>query len=212
MQYHYFVQGPIETNCFIISSADNQALVVDPVEASPEIPDFLTKHNLDLKGILITHSHVDHLHGAEELLNRYNVPLYMHGGAEKMRSFYRQSCMLLGFSEKEMPAKYLHADDLEDITLGQEKIRILTTPGHSPCGLSFVTETFVLTGDLLFQDCIGRYDLPFASLPVLYNSLKKILALPVSLEVLPGHGPFTTLEREIKHNEYLKKIPRPQDA
>ena len=207
MNYRCFVLGPIETNSFVINSDNGAAALVDPVELSTGMIDYISREKLSIKAVLITHSHVDHIHAAGEAASRFKAPLYMHSGAEKLRSFYRESCDRLGFARNEMPPDYLPADRAAPLLLGTHEIRFITTPGHSPCGISLLADTFVITGDLLFQGDIGRYDLPFSSLPVLYNSLKKIKALDPSLAVLPGHGPLTTLAEELEHNEYLRKLP-----
>jgi hydroxyacylglutathione hydrolase len=207
MRYERYILGPIETNTYIIYSRDAQAAIIDPALASPEIFEFITAKKLSVCAVILTHSHVDHVHGAQEAADRFRAPIYMHSGAEKLRSFYSESCSRLGFSPNSLPENYQPAEKAGAITLGAESVTLITTPGHSPCGISLTADTFVITGDLLFQDDIGRYDLPFASLPALYNSLKKIKALPPALEILPGHGPTTTLKRELEHNEYLRRLP-----
>ena len=82
-----------------------------------------------------------------------------------------------------------------------------STPGHSPCGISLVGGELVVTGDVLFQGSVGRYDLPFASLPQLYTSLKKLAALPDQLIILPGHGEVSTIGAEKAENPYLRTVP-----
>jgi hydroxyacylglutathione hydrolase len=207
MQYRCFILGPIETNAFVVFSPESEAALVDPVLLSPEMLSFIEERGLAVKAVLITHSHADHLHGAATAAERFRAPVYMHSAAEKMRSFYRESCVMLGFEPSEMPEQYIPAETAAPLRLGNHEISFITTPGHSPCGISLLSDTFVITGDLLFEDDIGRYDLPFSSLPLLYNSLKKIKALSPTLEVLPGHGPLTTLRRELDHNPYLRKLP-----
>jgi hydroxyacylglutathione hydrolase len=207
MNYERFVLGPIETNSYLLFSPDRQAAIVDPVEISAEMAESIGRQRLEVKFILVTHSHVDHVHAAGELSDRFKAPIIMHSGAEKMRPFYRESCAMLGFPVNDLPSDYIAADKTGSVSLGDETLSILTTPGHSPCGISFAAGSLVVTGDLLFKGTIGRYDLPFASLAVLYNSLKKIKALPPGLAVLPGHGPVSTLKSELRFNEYLRKIP-----
>jgi hydroxyacylglutathione hydrolase len=207
MKYQRFILGPLETNGYVLWDPSGEAALVDPVVPAAEIFEFLDKGKLSVRAILITHSHVDHLHGAEEAARRFDVPIYMHSAAEKLREFYEESCVWLGFEPRPMPKGYLPADKTESIRLGEEELRFITTPGHSPCGISLAAGAFVVTGDLLFKGCIGRYDLPFASLPLLYQSLKKIKTLSPALEVLPGHGPLTTLDLELRTNEYLLRLP-----
>jgi glyoxylase-like metal-dependent hydrolase (beta-lactamase superfamily II) len=128
----------------------------------------------------------------------------MHEKAEVLRPFFRASCEMHGFAEKEMLEKYTPLNRMEFLQVGKEKLRILLTPGHSLCGVSLASDTFVITGDTLFKGDMGRYDLPGSSLPQLYASLKKLAALPDDLDVLPGHLELSTLALEKRENEYLK--------
>src|SRR3989339_561543 len=177
MQYRRFVLGPIETNSYVIHDGRGNGVLVDPADVDAGQTGFIESNHLKITAILITHSHVDHVYAAGELSTRFSAPLFMHEAAEKFRDFYRESCGHLGYPENELPCDYTPLGKVKTIPVGQEALTVLPTPGHSACGVSFLAEDFILTGDLLFKGSIGRYDLPGASLTALYSSLKKIKKL-----------------------------------
>jgi glyoxylase-like metal-dependent hydrolase (beta-lactamase superfamily II) len=198
-----FPSGPIETNMYLAYSSDGDAALIDPVDLTDALLEFIGKLNLKIGAMLITHTHVDHMHAAALAVERFGVPLYMHGAAEKMREFYEDSCEMLDFPKNSIPKAYIACDKMEKISFGGAELSVITSPGHSPCGLMFYCENFLISGDTLFKGSIGRYDLLLASLPLLYQSLKKLNAFPDDLTVYPGHGPSTTLGYERKNNPYF---------
>jgi glyoxylase-like metal-dependent hydrolase (beta-lactamase superfamily II) len=202
MHYKKFVLGPLETNSYVLY-AGTDAYIIDPVVLAEEMGTFIQQEGLKVQAIIATHSHVDHIYDARETADYHHVPVYMNNGAEKLRDIFADSCLMLGFESKEMVRDYKNLDAGTQITLGEERLEVLQTPGHSPCGISLRTADILVTGDLLFKGSIGRYDLPHASMVVLYNSLKKVKALPDSLKILPGHGPESELGEEKRTNEFL---------
>jgi hydroxyacylglutathione hydrolase len=206
VQYKRFVLGPLETKSYVVHDGHGEAVLVDPAAYDNGQMAYLKKQGLRVSAILITHSHVDHVYGAAEAASALQAPIYMHEAAEQLRGFYGESCTLLGYPKNELPRDYRPLGDVESVPVGAETLGVIRTPGHSSCGVSFLADGFLLTGDLLFQGSIGRYDLPGASLPALYHSLKKIKKLKGPLAVLPGHGPETTLETELRSNEYLMTV------
>ncbi len=201
-----FIEGPLETNSYIVFADNGDAALIDPAHISEQILASIKDHGLTIKAILATHSHVDHIYDAVAALDRFNCPLYMHSAAEKLRVFYNHSCELLGFAENEMIRNYTPCEKLQSINFGTASLSITTTPGHSPCGLIFYTEGLMFSGDLLFCGGIGRYDLPHASLPLLYQSLKKLNNFHDDTVVYSGHGLTTSMKKEREGNRYLECI------
>jgi len=198
-----FPAGPIETNMYLVYAEQGDAALIDPVELTDKLLEFISRSKLKIGAILITHTHVDHMHAASLAVEKFNVPIYMHSAAEKMRQFYEETCEMLDFPRNTIPNDYIACDKLEKIAFGDAELSILTSPGHSPCGLMFYCDKFLISGDLLFKGSIGRYDLHLASLPLLYQSLKKLSSFPDELVIYPGHGPSTTLGFERKNNPYF---------
>lgn len=206
MEYQTFPSGPIETNVYVLYTASGEAAIVDPVLFSDAMNRWIAGKKLSVKAVLLTHAHADHNYEAEKTAAFFKVPVFLHPGAEKIRDFFENSCVKLGFARKTMLTGYQPLEDGRQIALGPETLTAITTPGHTPCGVAFECANLLVTGDVLFQGGIGRYDLPGASLPLLYQSLKKIMALKGDRVVLPGHGPSTTLEEERASNPYLQAV------
>jgi glyoxylase-like metal-dependent hydrolase (beta-lactamase superfamily II) len=198
-----FQAGPIETNMYLAYSKEGDAALIDPVELTDQLLEYIGKQNLKIGAVLITHTHVDHMHAASAAVEKFGAPLYIHGAAEKMRQFYQDTCEMLDFSKNSIPGNYIACEKLEKISFGESELSVITSPGHSPCGLMFYCKNFLISGDTLFKGSIGRYDLLLASLPLLYQSLKKLNDFPDDLLVFPGHGSSTTLGFERKNNPYF---------
>ncbi|MBL8027877.1 MAG: MBL fold metallo-hydrolase [Fibrobacteres bacterium] len=199
-----FPSGPLETNTYLVHSEAGDAAIVDPVELNSALFTKINELKLIVRALLITHTHVDHIYSISEYASKFNVPVYMHSAAEKMRDFYTESCEMLGFGSNTMPKEYFACDRLETIQFGQSKLSVITSPGHSPCGIMYMADDFIITGDTLFKGSIGRYDLHLASLPLLYQSLKKLAPFQDDVKIYPGHGPSTTLGYERKTNHFLQ--------
>lgn len=200
-------------NTYIIWDAETfEAAVVDPGmcdEAENAFFDrFIASRRLSLKAILLTHMHVDHTFGINYVLDKYSpVTIYAHpADAPLGRTRDEQARMFhLPYQLGPVVADRL-VNDGDAVALGKEKIEALHAPGHSPGSLLYYVPAagFVLTGDVLFRGSIGRTDLPGGSHTQLLKSIAdKIVKLPPSTIVYPGHGPSTTVGEELAHNPFL---------
>jgi glyoxylase-like metal-dependent hydrolase (beta-lactamase superfamily II) len=167
--------GPMGNNIYIVGDLEKkEALVVDPAWDIDVIRQIESDTKIALKGVYCTHCHPDHTNGIGELLRTHNIPVYV---SEKEAFFYA------GIKEN---LKILHEDNTNKI--GDMKIKILHTPGHSPGSLCFLIDNFLISGDTLFIDGCGRCDLPGSDVQEMYNSIyNKIMKLPDNTIVLPGH-------------------------
>lgn len=170
------------------------AAVVDPAGAVDRILRLAEDHGLKIIYIINTHSHSDHTAGSQELASAAGAKIIMH--------------------KKARATKHLTVEDGEVISVGELRIKVIYTPGHSPDGISLQVEDKLLTGDTLFVGECGRTDLPGGSSEELYDSLfGKLIKLDDELEVYPGHDygdrPHSKLGYEKKHNYTLK--PRSKD-
>lgn len=203
--------GPLGTNCYIVSKS-NQALVFDPGGDAPNVIKYLEDNDLELIGILLTHAHFDHIGGVEELRKAYKVDVYLHDLEKNWLSSpdLNRSTLFLGESgaiQTSSPEKVIDREG--DLEIGPFKFQIIHTPGHSPGSVTyyFEEEELMISGDVLFQNGIGRTDLPGGSIDVLANSIiNKLYQLPNHTKVHPGHGESTSILIEKQNNPYTSQM------
>ncbi|TFG91977.1 MAG: MBL fold metallo-hydrolase [Candidatus Atribacteria bacterium] len=202
------VVGVLETNCYLIScEKTKEAAVIDPggEEAVDLILNLLQKNNFNLKYIINTHGHIDHIIGNNLLKVKTEALLLIHRLDADMLVDGNKN--ISSFMGKEICSP--HADKLleegDEISLGTLKLKLIHTPGHTPGGISLVVNNIVFTGDTLFAGGIGRTDLPGGSYQDLQKSIKeKLLVLSDDKIIYPGHGPDSTIGEERRTNLYLK--------
>lgn len=201
------VLGMVQTNCYIIKNAiTKEAIVVDPADDANRIYEYLNANDLVCKGILLTHGHFDHIMAAKELADLTGVKIHAHEAEEKLlQSPELNSSDRVGTAVSLTPDILLK--DQEDMMLAGFKIKVIHTPGHTAGGACyyFVEQDVLMTGDTLFRENIGRYDLPTANGTHLLESIKnKLFILGDQVDVYPGHGIPSTMGHEKTHNPYLK--------
>lgn len=205
MKVEYFVVGPIDVNCYVISDDNGIGAVIDPGGNAERILAYIKKENLDIRYVLNTHGHGDHIGADDEVRDGTGAPLYIHAADADMLTDARKNLSaFMGYQALARPADVLlHGG--EEITVGDIKLKVVCTPGHSAGGVCFVGEGFVFSGDALFADSIGRTDFPGGSQVELVSSIKReLMVLPDETEVYPGHGPKTTIGWERVYNPYLQ--------
>ena len=202
------VVGALETNCYLIGcEKTKKAAVIDPggEEVVDLILDLLQKNNFDLKYIINTHGHIDHIVGNNLLKSKTEALLLIHRlDADMLVNAKKNFSSFMG---KEICSP--HADNLleegDEISLGALKLIVIHTPGHTPGGISLVLNNVIFTGDTLFAGGIGRTDLPGGSYQDLQKSIKeKLLVLSDDKIIYPGHGSDSTMGEERRTNPYLK--------
>lgn len=205
MKVEYFVVGPIDVNCYVISDDNGIGAVIDPGGNAERILAYIKKENLDIRYVLNTHGHGDHIGADDEVRDGTGAPLYIHAADADMLTDARKNLSaFMGYQALARPADVLlHGG--EEITVGDIKLKVVCTPGHSAGGVCFVGDGFVFSGDALFADSIGRTDFPGGSQVELVSSIKReLMVLPDETEVYPGHGPKTTIGWERVYNPYLQ--------
>ncbi len=202
-----------QENTYIISDADKKAAIIDPGCHSPDEKDALKKHIADhdfiIEAVLNTHCHVDHVFGNHFAIQHYGTKLYMHQGELPVLQTYPQVAAMYGLPAEESPPPDEYLDHGDVFTLGTLKLKVLLTPGHSPASISFYNEDggYIIGGDVLFENSIGRTDLPGGNHSVLLQSIKEhFLTLPDETIVYPGHGDKTTIGRERRSNPFLQSL------
>jgi len=203
-------QAAMENTYYIYN--DENLLIVDPGSDLSTILGMIETIGKTPKAILLTHTHFDHIMSVDELRNRYdNLPVYVSPKeADWLGVPNKNLSAMVSPDEKDAvvikPADFLFTAN-ETLEIGGMSFKVVETPGHSIGGVSFIFDDFVLSGDALFKESIGRWDLPTGSQEQLISSIKKeLLVLPNDLKVYPGHGPVTTIGAEKMYNSFVGQL------
>ncbi|NLG92021.1 MAG: MBL fold metallo-hydrolase [Clostridiales bacterium] len=198
--------GMVPTNCYIVTDdATGHAAVIDPGFESPELTKAVLKAGADkVKAILLTHGHFDHILGVNEIKKLTNAKVYIY--SDDM-PFTTDNSLNLSTVVASRPLKTFKADvalnDGDIIPLGNLKIRVLHTPGHTIGSCCFLVEDAIFTGDTLMQMSCGRTDFPTGSYSQILQSLKRLENLEGDYHIYPGHEGKTTLDFERKNNPFM---------
>jgi len=200
------VVGRLQTNCYILQSG-KEALIIDPGDEPDRIRKFMVDLGAKPRLIVATHTHFDHVLGVESLRGETGAPFSIHKDdlpmLEAMQARVKQFMGLNVPPPPKVDSFLKHGDQL---TLGNETIRILHTPGHSPGSISLAGKGYVFTGDALFNQSIGRTDLPGGDYQTLIHSIKEqLFLLDDNTLVYPGHGPETSIGDEKLVNPFVGK-------
>jgi glyoxylase-like metal-dependent hydrolase (beta-lactamase superfamily II) len=201
------------TNCWVVSTEPGGPAVI--VDAPPDLEatvQLVEEAGVIPVALLNTHGHVDHVGGARAVVERYRVTAYLHPDDDWLaRDPHTQLMWFFGLAP---PGDFAPPERFEDLADGQVlelvglEFRVLHTPGHTPGHCCFHTEAegALFSGDLLFAGSIGRTDLPGGDDAAMMRSLRTVAGLPGETEVFSGHGPATTIARELQANPFLQSI------
>jgi len=202
--------GTFAANCYIVGCSETRdGLIIDPgFDREAEADRVLRRvehHRLEVKYIVNTHGHTDHTAGNGVLKEATGASILIHElDAPKLTDASKNLSLLFGHHATSPPADHtLNEGDL--LKIGEVKLKVLHTPGHSKGSIALLGAQEVFTGDTLFAGSIGRYDFPDASFKEIRNSLKRLMLLPDPTKVYPGHGPATTIGEEKQSNPFLKR-------
>jgi glyoxylase-like metal-dependent hydrolase (beta-lactamase superfamily II) len=201
-----FQVGELWTNCYVISNERHDAIVVDPGGPMKEVISYIERNGLRVARVMLTHGHGDHIMGLGEIRASATEGVSVQTeDAGYLVSASQNLSSLMGRASEFKAADSLLSDG-DSIQIGDMKIEVIHTPGHTRGGACFyITEgpdALLISGDTLFARSVGRTDLPGGDEATLLESLKKLEPLPDSLPVYPGHGPATVLGEERKLNPY----------
>jgi len=210
IKVEHFTFNPLQENTYLLSNEKGEALIIDPgcyfTAEQETLQTHITQQNLTPIKLINTHCHLDHVFGNKWVAKTYQLELHLHKDEEKVFELAPAFGLTWGlsFDNYKGPLHFVQPGD--DIYLVDDALTVLFTPGHSPGSISLYckAQQFVISGDVLFFEGIGRTDLPSGNHQQLIKSIQEqLFTLPDDTIVYSGHGPATTIGHEKKHNPYI---------
>ncbi len=199
--------GMNQTNCYIVGCEETQqGAVIDPGGEGKRIVREIERTGLDIRYVLITHAHFDHIGGIAKVVEATGAKLAIHPNEQPLLEA-DGGASLWGLKVEPSPPPDIELSDGQILTVGELTFEVLFTPGHSPGGVTFyeADEGVAFDGDLLFANGVGRTDLPGGDTSTLMHSIKDVLfALPDDTIIYSGHGPKTTVGQEKRSNPWVR--------
>ncbi len=206
----YNVLPEFGTNTYLVwDEISKEAAIIDPAAESQTMIDEIKNMDINLKYLISTHAHGDHIAGNESMNRNFDVKICIHKDdvAALTDSTLNLSSYISANLKAPQPDIILNNGDT--LYLGNEKLEIIHTPGHTKGGICILTGNLLFSGDTLFAEGIGRADLPGGDYETLLNSIKKkLFVLDGEIKVLPGHGPSSTIEDEKVGNPFVGMMAR----
>ena len=198
-----FILPPIENNNYLIIDEDTKnAALVDCSDFNESVILELKKQDANLKYVLLTHGHFDHISGLNDLPE--GVKVLMHNSDMEWINEVNTYLPMIGMPSMEVPKIDEFIKDNDIIKLGNIEIKVIHTPGHTQGGVCFLIEDKLFSGDTIFRESVGRCDLPGGNFDQIVKSIEdKIFTLPENTIIYPGHGKTTSVAWEKEHNSYL---------
>jgi hydroxyacylglutathione hydrolase len=206
-----FAFNPLQVNCYLLYEEGGSGILIDPsaIEASElaRLDAFIKEHSITLDMVLATHGHFDHLFGAGSVRDRHHTRFMIHPGDASLAANAAQQASVFGLRfSMPVPEPDGFLADGQVIRAGSISLKVIPVPGHSPGCVAFYEEShaWLFTGDTLFAGSIGRTDLPGGDFDQITDSIRtRLFVLPDATEVLPGHGPASTIGKEKRTNPYV---------
>ena len=208
-----FTFNPVAENTYILFNEIKEAIIIDPGcyfnEEREKLANFIDINNIKPVQLLNTHCHLDHVFGNKWIYETYHLELFLHPNEEQVLNFAPQLAQLWGMPFENYTGALHFLENNDVIKSGDNELKVLLAPGHSPGSICFYCEAqkFLIGGDVLFRESIGRTDLPGGNHQALIESIRtQLFVLPEDVTVYPGHGETTTIGYEKKHNPFLKGL------
>ncbi len=208
-----FTLGPYETNCYVVTPGPGAGKgqpcwIVDASFEPGPIVEFIRERLLCPEGLILTHTHIDHIAGVREVLDAFpGLPLLVHADEREWLTNPMLNLSAMAGMPVTTPEPDRVLNEGDELTLGETKWRVLHTPGHSPGGITLYhgPSGNAIVGDSLFSGSIGRTDFPGGDHALLERSIRqKLYTLPGTVRIYPGHGPDSTIEQERRSNPFVR--------
>lgn len=209
LQVKKFTFNPFAENTYVLFDDTKECVVIDPgcyeKREQQELVDFIESNNLIVKKLINTHCHIDHVLGNAFIKRKFNVQLHIHPIEEALLRAVSTYASNYGFFQYEDSIPDVFITENDTVDFGDQQLKILFVPGHSPGHIAFYDEVtkIVIGGDVLFENSIGRSDLPGGNFNTLINSIhEKFFTLPDDVTVYCGHGEETSIGFEKRTNPF----------
>lgn len=209
LQVHYFEFNPFMENTYVLFDETNECIVIDPGcyerEEENELVDFINEKNLIVKKLINTHCHIDHVLGNAFVKRKFGVPLFIHPKEEHQLRAVKSYAPNYGFAQYQDAEEDGFINEGEIVSFGNQQLQILFVPGHSPGHIALYHSDgkILIGGDVLFENSIGRTDLPGGDFDTLIKSIhQKFFTLPDDVTVYCGHGSETSIGFEKRTNPF----------
>ncbi|NML20484.1 MBL fold metallo-hydrolase [Pseudoflavitalea sp. G-6-1-2] len=207
-----FTFNPIQENTYVVYNDQLDCAIVDPgcyfADENDELKQFIDKKGLQVKYLLNTHGHLDHVFGDQFVFDTWGLQPHLHETEKQVFDYAPVSALRYNLPFKAYTGSCIFLREGDTIRLGEDNLKVLFTPGHSPGHISYWCEAqhFVLSGDVLFRQSIGRTDLPGGDYETLLNSIRsELFVMPDDTLVYSGHGPSTTIGYEKRNNPFFNR-------
>lgn len=211
IQIESFTFNPFSENTYVLSDETGEAIIIDPgcydKSEFDTLNDYIESNSLKVTKVVNTHAHIDHVLGVDAIKRKYQVPFYLHKLDEPLLKAVKSYAPNYGFAAFSEPEIEFYLNEGDTVSFGNSALGVVFVPGHAPGHVAFVSETerFVIGGDVLFRQSIGRTDLPGGDFNTLIHSIRtKLFTLPDDYKVYAGHMEPTTIGFEKKNNPFLK--------
>jgi hydroxyacylglutathione hydrolase len=212
IRIHGLAVGPFQSNCYIVwCDETNEAVIVDAGDEGDRILATVTELGVDVKAVINTHAHIDHVSGLATVIDALQVPVFMHADEMEIYAAVGEHAAMFGLSPPRQVEIHAHLTEGETVNIGNLTAEVVVAPGHSPGSvcLGFWNESppHLISGDVLFRGSIGRTDLPGGDYDTIIESLRtRFVPMPDDTIVFSGHGPTTTIGEEKKSNPFLAPL------
>lgn len=206
--------GPLQANCYLLADeSTRRAVLVDPGDDGDALVALLAERGLALDAIWVTHAHLDHAGGIAAVKRAHpDAPIWLHDADQPLYRTVAQQGLKWGIALEQPPATDRAWTEGDVVALGAHRFTVVHLPGHAPGHVALVGEQLAFVGDVVFAGSIGRTDLPLCDPRAMDASLKRVAQWSAALVLMPGHGPSTTVERELRSNPFLMGLARPVGA
>lgn len=209
MRIESFTVGPLQENCYlVVDEHAGEAVLIDPGDEALRLAKAVESSGATLKAIWLTHAHVDHVGAAGSLSARFDVPIALHPLDRPIYDRAHEVARMYGMNFAPLPEPALQLAEGQPVKVGNLVFDVWHLPGHAPGHVAFVGNEVMFGGDVVFAGSVGRTDLPLSDPRAMRQSLERLSVLEGHVVVYPGHGPATTMARELASNPFLCGLAR----